>query len=246
MVLYPAIDIRGGRAVRLERGEYGRETVYDADPAIAARRWVEQGASFLHVVDLDGARSGKPENLEHARRIATEVSIPIQLGGGLRDAETVAQVLAAGAERVVLGTATLARPELVEGLAAEHGERIVAGVDARSGRVAIEGWERQTAATPSNLITELAGRGVGRFVYTPVEVDGTMEGPGIEGLQAVAAAAADAGAELIYSGGVGSLDDLRELAGLRLDSLAGVIVGRALYEGRFTVAEGIEALGGSG
>jgi phosphoribosylformimino-5-aminoimidazole carboxamide ribotide isomerase len=243
VVLYPAIDIRGGHAVRLERGEYARETVYDADPADAARRWVEQGASFLHVVDLDGARSGKPENLEHVRRIATDVGAPIQLGGGLRDAETVAEALAAGAQRVVLGTATLARPELVEGLAVEHGERIVAGVDARSGRVAIEGWERETAATPADLIAELAGRGVGRFVYTPVEVDGTMEGPGVEGARAAAAAAADAGAELIYSGGVGSLDHLRELAGLGLDSLAGVIVGRALYEGRFTVTEGQAALG---
>ena len=151
MILLPAIDIRGGHAVRLERGEYGRETVYDADPVDAARRWVEQGASFLHVVDLDGARSGKPENLEHVRRIVAEVSVPIQLGGGLRDAETVAEALAAGAERVVLGTATLARPELVEGLAVEHGERIVAGVDARSGRVAIEGWERETGATPGEL-----------------------------------------------------------------------------------------------
>ena len=246
MILYPAIDIRGGHAVRLERGEYARETVYDADPADAARRWVEQGASFLHVVDLDGARSGKPENLEHVRRIVGEVSAPIQLGGGLRDAETVAEALAAGVERVVLGTATLARPELVEGLAVEHGDRIVAGVDARSGRVAIEGWERETGATPDGLIAELAERGVRRFVYTPVEVDGTMEGPGVEGLRAAASAAAKAGAELIYSGGVGSLDHLRELAGLGLGSLTGVIVGRALYEGRFTVAEGIEALRGTG
>ncbi len=243
MILYPAIDIRGGHAVRLERGEYGRETVYDADPVDAARRWVEQGASFLHVVDLDGARFGQPENLEHVRRIATEVSAQIQLGGGLRDAETVAEALAAGAERVVVGTATLARPELVEALAIEHGERIVAGVDARSGRVAIEGWERETTATPDDLIAELAGRGVRRFVYTPVEVDGTMGGPGIEGLRAAAAAASEAGVELMYSGGVGSLDHLRELAELGLDSLAGVIVGRALYEGRFTVTEGQAALG---
>jgi phosphoribosylformimino-5-aminoimidazole carboxamide ribotide isomerase len=234
LILYPAIDIRGGHAVRLERGEYGRETVYDADPADAARRWVEQGASFLHVVDLDGARSGEPENLEHVRRIATEVSAPIQLGGGLRDAETVAEALAAGIERVVLGTATLARPELVEGLAVEHGERIVAGVDARSGRVAIEGWERETAATPGDLIAELAGRGLGRFVYTPVEVDGLMEGPDLDSLRE-AAEATDG--ELIYSGGVGSLDDLRALDELGLDNLGGVIVGRALYEQRFTVAE---------
>jgi phosphoribosylformimino-5-aminoimidazole carboxamide ribotide isomerase len=240
VVLYPAIDIRGGQAVRLERGEYGRETVYDADPADAARRWVEQGARFLHVVDLDGARSGNPENLDHVRRIAAEVSVPIQLGGGLRDAGAVADALEVGASRVVLGTVTLAQPELVEGLAAEHGERIVAGVDARSGRVAIEGWERETAASPGDLIAELAGRGVRRFVYTPVEVDGTMQGPGIDGLRAAAVAAR--GAELIYSGGVGSLNDLRELAGLGLENLAGVIVGRALYEGRFTVAEGQEAL----
>jgi phosphoribosylformimino-5-aminoimidazole carboxamide ribotide isomerase len=242
VVLVPAIDIRGGKAVRLERGDYGRETVYDADPADAASRWVEQGARFLHVVDLDGARSGSPENLEHVRRIAAEAGVPIQVGGGLRDAETVADVLATGAQRVVLGTATLAQPELVEALAAEHGDRIVAGVDARSGRVAIEGWERQTQATANDLITELAGRGVRRFVYTPVDVDGTLQGPSIEGVQAAAAAAADGGAELIYSGGVGSLDHLRELAALGLDSLAGVIVGRALYEKRFTVAEGQAAL----
>jgi phosphoribosylformimino-5-aminoimidazole carboxamide ribotide isomerase len=240
VILYPAIDIRGGHAVRLERGEYGRETLYDDDPADAARRWVEQGARFLHVVDLDGARSGSPENLAHVRRIAAEVSVPVQLGGGLRDAGAVAEALEAGASRVVLGTATLAQPELVEALAAEHGERIVAGVDARSGRVAIEGWERETAASPGDLIAELAGRGVRRFVYTPVEVDGTMEGPGIDGLRAAAAAAVDA--ELIYSGGVGSLDHLRALAGLGLGNLAGVIVGRALYEGLFTVAEGQAAL----
>jgi phosphoribosylformimino-5-aminoimidazole carboxamide ribotide isomerase len=244
VILYPAIDIRGGHAVRLVQGDYERETVYDADPADAGRRWVAQGARALHVVDLDGALSGKPENLEHVERIAREVEVPVQVGGGLRDAEAVAQALAAGAERAVLGTATLARPELVEGLAAEYGERIVAGVDARSGRVAIEGWERQTAARPSDLIAELAGRGVQRFVYTPVEVDGTMEGPGIEGLRTVAATASESGADLVYSGGIGSLDDLREVVNLSLQSLSGVIVGRALYEGRFTVAEGQATLEG--
>jgi phosphoribosylformimino-5-aminoimidazole carboxamide ribotide isomerase len=244
VILYPAIDIRGGRAVRLVQGDYERETVYDADPADAARRWADQGARALHVVDLDGARSGKPENLQHVERIASETAVPLQVGGGLRDAEAVARALAAGAERAVLGTATLARPELVEGLADEYGERIVAGVDARSGGVAIEGWERQTAANPGDLIADLAGRGVRRFVYTPVEVDGTMEGPGIEGLRVAAAKAADAGADLVYSGGVGSLDDLRKLVALDLPSVSGVIVGRALYEGRFTVAEGQAALDG--
>jgi phosphoribosylformimino-5-aminoimidazole carboxamide ribotide isomerase len=244
VILYPAIDIRGGHAVRLVQGDYDRETVYDADPAEAARRWVAQGARALHVVDLDGARSGRPENLDQVERIAAEAEaeVPVQVGGGLRDADAVARALAAGAERAVLGTAALAQPELVEALAAEYGERIVAGVDARSGRVAIEGWERETPATPADLIAELAGRGVRRFVYTPVEVDGTMEGPGIEGVREAAAAAGGAGADLVYSGGVGSLDDLRELASLGLESLSGVIVGRALYEGRFAVAEGQAAL----
>jgi phosphoribosylformimino-5-aminoimidazole carboxamide ribotide isomerase len=242
VILYPAIDIRGGRAVRLVRGDYGRETVYDPDPLEAARRWVAQGARALHLVDLDGARSGRPENLDHVARITSEAGVPAQLGGGLRDAAAVAAALAAGAQRAILGTAALARPELVEALAVEHGDRVVAGVDARSGHIAIEGWQRDTAATPAQLIAELAARGVRRFVFTPVELDGTMEGPDLEGLRTAAAAASDAGAELIYSGGVGSLEDLRRVAGLGLDKLAGVIVGRALYEGRFTVAQGQEAL----
>jgi phosphoribosylformimino-5-aminoimidazole carboxamide ribotide isomerase len=243
VILYPAIDIRGGQAVRLERGDYGHETVYDADPADAARRWVEQGARALHVVDLDGARSGRPENLDHVRRIAAE-AVPVQLGGGLRDADGVAAALAAGAERVVLGTAALAKPELVAALAAEQGARIMVGVDARSGQLAIEGWARGTSATPGDLIADLGQRGVRSFIFTPVEVDGTLEGPGIEGLRAAADAAAEAGAELVYSGGVGSLDHLGEIVALGLESLSGVIVGRALYEGRFTVAEGQAALGG--
>ena len=244
VILYPAIDIRGGHSVRLLRGEYEHETVYDAEPLDAARRWQEQGARFLHVVDLDGARSGHPENLDHVERIATGVDLPIQLGGGLRDAEAVRAALAVGAERVVLGTAAIAEPELVAALAAEHGERIAVGVDARSGRVAIAGWKRRTAASPADVVAELAGRGVATFVYTSVEVDGTLEGPDLEGLQAVAATAGDVGGRLLYSGGIGSLDDLRKVAALPTNSVAGVIVGRALYEGRFTVAEGQAALSG--
>jgi len=244
VILYPAIDIRDGHAVRLTRGDYADETVYDDDPLEAARRWLGQGARALHVVDLDGARSGRPQNLEHVRRIAAEAEVPLQVGGGLRDPNAVAAALEAGADRVVLGTAALAEPELVEALAADHGERIVVGVDARRGQVAVEGWERETHAGAAESVSELAARGVRRFVFTPVEVDGTLAGPGMEQLQAVAHAAADAGVALIYSGGVGSVDDLRELRGTALESLEGVIVGRALYEGRFTVAEGQAALGG--
>jgi phosphoribosylformimino-5-aminoimidazole carboxamide ribotide isomerase len=238
VILYPAIDIRDGHAVRLIQGDYGRETVYDDDPVDAARRWMQQGARALHVVDLDGARAGEPRNLEHVRRIAAEANVPVQVGGGLRNGEAVAAALESGADRVVLGTAALAEPQLVAALAEEYGERIVVGVDARDGHVAVEGWEHETAATPAQTVADLAARGVRTFVFTPVEVDGTLGGPGLEDLREVSKAAAQAGASLIYSGGVGSLDDLRELRGLELDNLAGVIVGRALYEGRFTVAEG--------
>jgi phosphoribosylformimino-5-aminoimidazole carboxamide ribotide isomerase len=243
MVLYPAIDIRGGRAVRLLQGDYTRETPFDADPLDAAQRWLKQGARALHVVDLDGARDGRPANIKHLRRICAAVEVPVQTGGGLRSAEAVTEVLEAGADRVVLGTAALADPALVEALAAEHGMRLVVSADARSDRVAVSGWEREVSISPEDLISDLAGRGVRRFVYTPVEVDGTLEGPGVEGVRAAAEAARRGGAELIYSGGVGSLEDLRGLAGLGLTALAGVIVGRALYEGRFTVAQGQAALG---
>jgi phosphoribosylformimino-5-aminoimidazole carboxamide ribotide isomerase len=243
LILYPAIDIRDGRAVRLVQGDYDREARFDDDPLEAARRWLAQGAQALHVVDLDGARSGRPQNLEHVRRIVAEAGVPVQVGGGLRDADSVADLIAAGAARVVLGTAALEDPALVQSLAAEHPDRIVVGADARAGRIAVEGWERQSASGVPRLIADLAGRGIRGFVFTPVEVDGTLEGPGLDGLRGAAGAAAQAGAELVYSGGVGTLEHLTSLAALRLPSLAGVIVGRALYEGRFTVAEGQRALG---
>jgi phosphoribosylformimino-5-aminoimidazole carboxamide ribotide isomerase len=239
VILYPAIDIRDGHAVRLLRGDYEQETVYDADPLDAARRWTDDGARYVHVVDLDGAREGRPVNLEHVRRIARELEVPVQLGGGLRDARSVAEALDAGAARVVLGTAAVARPELVAALVEDHGKRIVASVDARGGRVSVAGWTEMTGAEPPSIVQELTERGVKRFVFTPVEVDGTMQGPGVDELRALSAATT---AELIYSGGIGSLDDLSTLRDLRLPNLDGVIVGRALYERRFTVAEGQAAL----
>jgi phosphoribosylformimino-5-aminoimidazole carboxamide ribotide isomerase len=235
LILYPAIDIRGGRAVRLMRGEYDAETVYDADPVDAARRWAGQGARFLHVVDLDAARGGHPVNLEHVRRIVAAVDPPVQVGGGLRDADSVGEILATGAERAIVGTAAQANPELVADLVAAHDERIVASVDARGGEVAVAGWSRRTGTGVQELLGRLVEAGVRRFVYTPVEVDGTLEGPALGDLRSVDAAVEG---ELIYSGGVGSLDDLRALAGLRLANLGGVIAGRALYERRFDVGEG--------
>lgn len=242
LTLYPAIDIRDGRAVRLLRGDYDRETRYDADPVDAARRWVDDGASVLHVVDLDGARSGAPANLAVVERIAGAVEVPVQLGGGLRDEGAVADAFAAGAQRAVLGTGAQRDPELMERLTGAHGDRIVASVDARGSRVAIEGWEQATGTPVPDAIAALGGRGVRRFVYTPVEVDGTLEGPGLDGLGAILDACEGAGAELIYSGGIGAIADLERLSALDSPSMTGVIVGRALYERRFTVAEALTAL----
>jgi phosphoribosylformimino-5-aminoimidazole carboxamide ribotide isomerase len=235
LILYPAIDIRGGRAVRLAQGDYARETAYDDDPVDAARRWESEGATWLHVVDLDGARAGGPVALEHVRRIVAAVGIPVQLGGGLRDSKKVEEAISSGVERVVLGTAAVRDPELAGAIAAAHGERVVVSVDARRGRVSAEGWTEDSELGPAEVVAALSGRGVERFVYTPVEVDGLMEGPASEGLAEICAATSG---EVIYSGGVGSLDDLSSLAALEIENLGGVIVGRALYERRFTVTDG--------
>ena len=240
MILFPAIDIRDGKAVRLIQGDYERETKYDDDPVVAALRWVDDGATWLHIVDLDGARAGEPVNLDHVRRIVAAVNVPVQLGGGLRDSKKVEEAISAGAERVVLGTAAVRDPEMAEAIAVAHGDRVVASVDARSGKVAAEGWTEESELATTEVITELTRRGLRRFVYTPVEVDGLMEGPELDSLRE-AAEATDG--RVIYSGGIGSLDDLRAVAGLGLENVEGVIVGRALYEQRFTVAEARAALG---
>jgi phosphoribosylformimino-5-aminoimidazole carboxamide ribotide isomerase len=242
LTLYPAIDIRDGRAVRLLQGDYARETRYDADPVDAARRWVEGGATIIHVVDLDGARGGAPVNLDVVARIAAAIAVPVQLGGGLRDRGAVEAAFAAGAQRAVLGTSAQREPDLLVSLAESYGDRIVASVDARRDNVAVAGWEEETSTAVDAAIRELGGGGVSRFVYTPVEVDGTLEGPGLDRLASILAACAETGSELIYSGGIGTLDDLAGLAAIGADSLSGVIVGRALYERRFTVAEALDAL----
>jgi phosphoribosylformimino-5-aminoimidazole carboxamide ribotide isomerase len=241
VILYPAIDIRSGHVVRLTRGDYSREVAHDTDPLDAAHRWRAQAARVLHVVDLDGALSGHPENLETVRDIA-ELGVPVQLGGGLRDEAAVEAALEAGVERVVVGTAAVRDPDLVASLVASHGDRVVVALDTRRGRVAVAGWLEQSDAAPAELLATMAARGVRRFLYTPIEVDGTLDGPALGGLPDIGAAAEDGGAQLIYSGGVGSLDDLRRLASLGVPSVEGVIVGRALYEGRFTVTEGQAAL----
>lgn len=239
MILYPAIDIRGGRAVRLLRGDFERETAYDADPVDAATRWAGEGAEFLHVVDLDGAKAGAPRNLEAVRRIAAAVDCPIQVGGGLRDAESVAAALDAGGERVVIGTAALRDPDFLGAMLDAYGDRIVVSVDARDGRVALEGWTDTGRGGAVEAVAALGEHGVARFLCTAIEVDGTMEGPALEQLTEITEAT---DAKVIASGGVGSLADLEALAAPDAPNLEGAIVGRALYERKFTVAEAIAAL----
>jgi phosphoribosylformimino-5-aminoimidazole carboxamide ribotide isomerase len=239
MILFPAIDILDGEAVRLRRGSFEHSTTYDADPVEAARRWVEMGARALHVVDLDGARAGTPVNLEQVRRIASESGVPIQLGGGLRTIEAIEQAIGAGAYRVVLGTAAYRDMDLLDEAVARLGDRVLVSVDARDGHVAAAGWTEQTEIPLEAAIERLRGRGVCRFVYSSIDRDGMLAGPDLDGIRRVAAAVRG---RFVYSGGVASLEDLRAVARLRQVNLAGVIVGKALYEHRFTVVEGQAAL----
>ena len=241
MILLPAVDILEGKAVRLSQGEFDQRTVYDADPLDAARRWVSQGARSLHVVDLDGARSGAPVNLEHVRRIVAEAEVPVQVGGGLRTIEAVRAAMEAGATRVLIGTAAYTDIDFLDQAIAELGDRVVVSVDARDGRLAGAGWTEQTDIPIEAVIEQLGARGVRRFVYSSIERDGMLQGPDLDGARRVAEAVRGT---YTYSGGISSLEDLRALVELRQVNLIGVIVGRALYEGRFTVADGQSVLDG--
>ena len=244
MQLFAAVDIRNGRCVRLRRGDYGAETVYDTDPVARAVELASQGAGWIHVVDLDGARSGHPDNAAVVTAIAGAVDVPVQAGGGVRTAATAEAWFAAGVERVVLGTAALRDPELVRGLARSH--RIAVGLDARAGDVATDGWLQGSGQSVLDVARSFAADGVDAFVVTDISRDGTLEGPDIDGLASVLDAVS---VDVIASGGVGQVGDLRALAGLEGRAgrrLSGVIVGTALYEGRLTVAEAVAALAGSG
>jgi phosphoribosylformimino-5-aminoimidazole carboxamide ribotide isomerase len=239
VILLPAVDIRDGRAVRLRQGDFEDETVYADDPLEAARSFVEAGAQRLHIVDIDGARAGEPANLNHLERIAGELGVQVQYGGGLRSLAAVRSALEAGAARVVLGTAALTDQHMLAEALREFGERVHVAIDVRGGRVSVAGWTEATGRLPAEVIRDLEASGVSSFVYTDVDRDGMLDGLDADKITHLARIATG---ELLYSGGVSTLADLRELRDLKLENLTGVICGRALYEGRFTVAEAIEAL----
>jgi phosphoribosylformimino-5-aminoimidazole carboxamide ribotide isomerase len=231
MDLYPSIDIRAGRVVRLFQGRYDQETVYGDDPVAVARSYEAAGAPWVHVVDLDAAR-GDGSNRDLVVAVAAAVKTPVQVGGGVRDAS----LLDAGVARVVLGSAAVDDPDLVARLANEHPGRIAVGLDHRDGEVMVRGWEETSGATVPELVDSFAQAGVAAFVVTNIAGDGTLQGPDTAGLRRLVTSTS---VPVVASGGVGSLDDLRALAAI--DGLAGVIVGKALYVGRFTVEEAIAA-----
>jgi phosphoribosylformimino-5-aminoimidazole carboxamide ribotide isomerase len=237
MEIVPAIDIRGGRCVRLYQGDYGRETVFADDPVEVARRWQDEGALRLHVVDLDGAREGRPTNAELVGRIVAVVRVPVQVGGGLRDMPAIQRYLDTGVDRVVLGTAAVKDRALLTEALAGHGQRIVVSVDARAGQVAVQGWQQETRLGAAELMSDLAALGVSRFIYTDTARDGTLEGPDFEAIESLMGRV---GVPVIYAGGVSSVDDLVRLASLGLE---GAIVGQALYTRDVVLREALEVLG---
>jgi phosphoribosylformimino-5-aminoimidazole carboxamide ribotide isomerase len=240
--LYPAIDLLGARVVQLRQGDYDRATDYGGDPAAVAATFVEQGARWIHVVDLDAARTGQPRNRGAVEAIVRAApGARVEVGGGVRDASDAEALLGAGVARVVLGTAAVADPPLVGRLAARHAGGVAVGLDARDGEVAVRGWTAGSGASVLDLVARFAGDGVGAFVVTDIGRDGTLSGPDIRGLVSVLAAT---DVPVVASGGVGSLDDLRALADLEAGGrgLAGAIVGTAIHDGRFSVADALAVL----
>jgi len=238
VIVYPAIDILEGRVVRMTQGDFATAEDVASSPLEAAKRLVREGAEWRHVVDLDGARTGTPANLDHIRAIANRFTVKIQAGGGIRDFDTAEAFAEAGVTRIVVGTAAIRDKELIGRLVDRHADGLAVAVDARNGLVASSGWTETSNVRATDLARELAIQGVPTLIYTNVSVDGTLQGVDLVSTETVARAF---GGDLIYSGGVGSVDDIVALARLRHRGLRGVIVGRAIYTGRFTLAQAFAA-----
>ena len=241
MLVIPAIDLKDGAVVRLRQGQANQVTHYSCEPVPVAREWNKQGAMWMHVVDLDGAFSGGPRHLEVLKRLVAAFDGAIQFGGGLRTRDDIERALEIGAARVILGSVALTDPELLADVVEQHGERIAVAIDGRERKVSISGWQKDEETSPVELAGRLKAAGVARIVYTDVTRDGTLRGPNVEATERMAQ---ETGLAVIASGGVSTLDDVRRLRLLQGIGVEGVIVGKALYERRFTLAEAIEEAGG--
>ena len=241
MLVIPAIDFKDGAVVRLHQGKPEQETCYAHDPISVASDWTKQGATWLHVVDLDGAFSGHPTHLNIVERMAKAVDVPIQFGGGLRTRDDIEQALKIGVARVILGSAALTDPDLLTSVVERYGERIAVAIDGRGGKVSISGWQKDLEGSPLELASRLKIAGITRIVYTDITRDGTLTGPNVEATKRMAQ---ETGIAVIASGGVSTLDDIRRLMPFQEVGVEGVIVGKALYEKRFTLTEAIEAARG--
>lgn len=234
MILFPAIDMKDGKCVRLEQGMFDKVTVFGEDPVAMAKKWEEKGGEFLHLVDLDGAKDGVPKNLEIIKNICKSINIPIQIGGGIRNKETVKLLLEAGVNRVILGTVAINNIELLKELVNEYGEKIVVSIDAKDGLVAVDGWVNVSEVKSIDLVKELETIGVKTIVYTDISKDGMMEGPNFEIYQTLKDCSS---IDVIASGGVSSIEDIKKLKQM---DMYGAIIGRALYNGAIKLEEALE------
>lgn len=235
MIIYPAIDLRAGKAVRLIEGDFSQETVFDANPVDAALRWQDAGAEWLHVVDLDGARSGSMTNTEAIGAIRAAVDIPIELGGGIRSTESAKRYFDLGIDRIILGTIAVENPAIVHALVEQWGDRVAVGLDARDGKLATAGWLEQSEQSVFEVAQSLRASGVATFIVTDIQKDGKLQGPNLAMLEQAQTALRSG---VIASGGVSSIEDVRAVTAL---GVAGAIIGRALYDGRIDLAEAIDA-----
>lgn len=237
MEVIPAIDLKGGKCVRLFQGKADRETVYYENPLEVALMWEQKGARRLHMVDLDGAFQGSPQNKAVIKEIAAALQIPIQMGGGIRKEETVEELLSLGISRVIIGTAAVDNPGLVERLVETYGERIMVGVDAQDGLVAVKGWVEASTLKALDLVKQMEQLGIKEVVYTDISRDGTLQGPNFDSTREIAE---NTGVKIIASGGVSSLEDIKKAKELEGVGISGIIVGQALYTEKFTLEEALK------
>lgn len=243
MVIFPAIDIRGGKCVRLFKGDFAQETVFSDKPEEMAAKWEAQGGKFLHLVDLDGALAGKSVNLDVVKRIVDTVKIPVELGGGIRTMENIDEVLSLGVQRVILGSVAVKNPALVKEACQKYGDRVVVGIDAKDGIVAVDGWGVSGDVEVTVLAKEMAKAGVKTIIYTDISRDGTLSGVNVE---ATARLARESGIKVVASGGVKSLDDIKALLPYEKDGIEGVIVGKSIYTGSLDLQEAVALVESAG